>query len=94
MPTPEVIYCLVTSRTRSSHLARTERVREFDGAAAQHRHNGLTLCGAKIEKLYPFFSADWVYEKRVSGACPDCMAKWLEDQRGQHRESVARAVLP
>ncbi|MDB5345288.1 MAG: hypothetical protein JWP89_3665 [Schlesneria sp.] len=94
MPTPEVVYCFVTSSTRGNHLARTERVREEDGAATQHRHNSLTLCGAKIEKLYPFFSADWACEKRVGGICPDCSAKWLKDRRGRHNQSVARAVLP
>ena len=93
MPTPEVVYCLVTSRTRVNHLARTERVREEDGAATLHRHQSLTLCGAKIEKLYPFFSADWACEKRVGGVCPDCIAKWFKDRRAHRRESVARRVL-
>jgi hypothetical protein len=93
MPTPEVVNCLATTSTRGIHLARTERVRERDGAATLHRHNSLTLCGAKIEKLFPYFSAEWIYEKRSGGVCPDCVAKWLKDRRARRRESIIRGVL-
>ncbi len=93
MPTPEVINCLAISSTRGNHLARTERVRELDGAATLHRHNSLTLCGAKIEKLFPFFSAEWAHENKIGGVCPDCVAKWLKDRRARRRESIIRGVL-
>lgn len=93
MPTPEVINCLATSNTRGNHLARSERVRERDGAATLHHHNSLTLCGAKIEKLFPFISAEWAYEKRSRAVCPDCIAEWLKDRRVRRRESIARGVL-
>jgi hypothetical protein len=93
MPTPEIVCCLAISSTRDNHLARAERVRDLDGAATLHRHNSLTLCGAKIEKLFPFFSAEWAYERRFSEVCPDCIAKSLKDRSARRRESSARRVL-
>lgn len=76
MPTPETIHCVGKStRNGLSHIVNVTRIRESDGAATQHKHNGLTLCGAIVDSVLPFMPAT----VNIGTRCQDCLDEF--DQR-------------
>lgn len=94
MSTSEVIYCVVTSHIRKTHLSKVIRHRESEGYVVRHRHGGLTLCGAKINRVYPYIPAEAYYHQIGEAGCSDCIDKWLEDQQYQGDGSAIEAVSP
>lgn len=94
MSTSEVIYCVAMSHIRRTHLSKVVRRRETEGYVVRHHHGGVTLCGAKIHRVYPYIPAEAYYHHSGDIGCPDCIAKWLEDQQYQGDGSAIEAVSP
>ena len=78
---PEAIYiCCAKPVSRTSlHIARSIRVRDYAGAATNHRTNDTCLCGMTgCSETYPFQSPLATIQANDSRVCTDCACRFMQ----------------